>query len=302
MPENVTENSRDRKIVSMSEREFFDFFAGLDNEEIDYKIKCYRVSKEGNKQYKKYLRSYIGQVPDEDEIGDEYGGGHFWLCSLAPDGRTLERHLWVDDIWTNKLNEKNRSRMHAAVPLGQVGPDPIEYFKTVMVDIVKPIIDLQNKTGVKSDSNNSVDAFGKIMDGITEGMVKNLNRIQASVVTRALENMNNSQPAAGAMDADASSGENTSDRLKQVQEIVQGALEFAKQFGKNFLNAEGPKKTLFEKIIQNDEGFKKAQADPAIASAIYQAACDDPDIGRKSADALFTKLGFEIQNQTQEEG
>lgn len=278
------EETQRGKISTLEETEFWEFFTDLESQQIVYEIKCYRVVKNRAKWTRKYLRTYDNECPRHEDIAMEFGSGHFWLTSRHPKTKAVVyKDIFIDEIWDEKRAQAMGIRTLPAggppAQLPNVG-DPMDYFRSVMQDIVVPILKV-TKDGAAQGGDVSTQ-MGRMMDVMSEGMVKNILKIQSAVVTKNLEAIQG--PPAPAPEDE---GVNNS--------IIKDVLDYAKMFGDKFLASRGSMGDKFESLIKKNSAFQQAEKNPDLLSAVYQAACDDGEIGHDKAKALFERLGFEVK-------
>jgi len=273
-----TEEKKDTPIYSLSPVEFKRFFDQQDLNDIEYTIKCYRVSRKKGHTYKTWLKDFVDVCPTEQEIAEEYGGGNFWLVSWDNDGQKVERSMWIDEIWSKRLDENKKVEGgRPADPQPRI--DPLEYMSKILNDVLKPMMLVVGNNNQPAPTGG--DASIKFIERLTESMAKSLGKLQSAVIDQQLEKIEH-KPAAPA--------EVPEDRISFIREI----LDVAKEFGNQLINANPVKSKIYEAAIKSDERFKEIEKDPDLFDALYTEAVNDPDIGKEKADKLFKKLGFEI--------
>lgn len=280
----MTEDNNEKKgtITQPDDNEFYRFFNQKVSANEEFVIQFYRVDRKGNKTYKKWLEDFCDTLPNRQEIAEEYGGGHFWMVAWDDKGNKLEKNLWIDEIWTRRLIESKRVEPGPPKSIEDYkAPDPIEMMKN-MFGMMKPILEASAKSN--NQPAQMVDMMPKLMEGMTEAMMKSLGRVQTAVINKQLESLN--APSQEPKVKEETIGE----KMQYVKEII----EIAKEFGDKLLTANGAKGKMMEKFIKSDKRFSEIAEDPQLYDALYTAAVEDPDIGKSKADALFKKLGFEI--------
>ena len=271
-------------IYHLDNDEFHRYFARAAAENEEFEIKCYRVTRKGNKTYKTWLQDFIDECPSEQELAELYGGGRFWLVAWDNKNRKLEKTVWIDELWTRKLIDSRRVEPGPPQSPQEARPDPLEQLGKVMA-ILKPF--MNGGQPAQPQPNQMADMAVRMMEGMTESMANSLGRIQTAVIDKQLEKLDG-PPAASQEPA-----ETMSDKMGFIKEII----DLAKEFGGQLLNANGIKGKVMEQAIKSDERFAKIQEDPALYDALYTEAVNDPAIGKDKADALFQKLGFAVNQQ-----
>lgn len=283
VPVPETETPNEKPIYHLADNEFYQFFARQVSKNESFVIKCYRVSRQKNKTYKTWLEDFFDEIPEEEDLAKNYGGGQYWLVGYDDNNRKLEKTIWIDEIWTKRLDESRRIPEGRPAAPGERN-DPFEFFSKVMDSFVKPMMQLQNQNN--NNSRNSVDNMGenmgKVYEKIAIGMASGLSKIQSAVIDKQLNKMD--EPA-------QLPHEPVSEKMAFVRELI----GVAKEFGDKLLNANGMKEQLYKAVIEDDERFQKAKEDPDIYDALYTEAVNDPEIGKEKADKLFRKLGFETE-------
>lgn len=283
-----------KPIYSLEEKAFKEYFQKLEADDQDYEISCYRVSRKGNKTYKTWLRSYENEIPETQEIAETYGGGCFWMVAYDTENKKLERTIWIDELWTRKLEQSRRVEPGPPAAPFQGTADSLEYFKTIVQDIVKPM--MQAVQGSNNNQKpNQPDEVMNIMTGVLEtmtvGFANNMNRIQQTMLTKQLEKIETPMPEIK-RDTTAEMG----DKIRLIKEV----LQWVKDWGSTFFKMSGEDENKIKNIIFKDERFKKLQDEPSLLDLLYTEACSNPEIGKDIADKLFSKLGFDLPETSTE--
>jgi hypothetical protein len=247
----------------------------------DYEIKLYRREyTTRGKQPKKFLKRYINYVPLEEEIGEEYGGGTFWLVGWDEDGNEDGTYLHIDESYTAAYKKRMAAEQYQGP---QQQADPLTYTSKIMTDIVRPMLEMAG-----AGKNNNNGSSMKMIEGIAESFSKGLIKMQSAMIQQKLEHIQemNKKPAPIKPDEHA--------WLKDV-------LEFAKPFVGSFLTAKGKPAEWMKNLLVNDERFQKIQEDDLLFKALYTMGCQDQEIGPEKMDSLFKKAGFEIPGDDEEE-
>lgn len=273
---------KESPIDHLDDNEFYRYFAQKANDNEDFEIKCYRVTRKGNKTYKTWLKDFIDECPTEQELADEYGGGRYWLVAWDSKNKKLEKTIWIDELWTRKLMDRQRVDPGPPKSIDEVRPDPMQYI-TKMIELLKPVLSMAGN-GNNMQPNQMLDMMPKLMEGMTTSMIGSLGRMQTALINKSIKNLN--EPAA----TPSQEPDTTSDKMSMIKEI----LELAKEFGGSLLNANGMKGKIMQNFIKSDERFSQITEDPQLYDALYTEAVNDPEIGKSKADALFKKLGFDI--------
>lgn len=290
MAENSGQDeNRGPTIKHVDDCEFQRYFDRLEGSEEGYEIKLYRRIRSGkSKVITTYLKKYVDELPDEDTIGNEFGGGHYMLLHYQENGNRLEKTIWIDEIFTKRLEEKNRvSGMPPNIELLQPRIEPLEYFSKIVNDMLKPMVEMFTQNQNQGPQIQTQDPSGlavRMMERMTESMAASLAKVQERVIDRQLERF----------DEPRDKPEQMTDKMAFIKEI----LGFAKQFGESLINANGTKEKLMKAAIAGSDEFKTIANDPDMFDALYTEAVNDPEIGRDKANKLFEKLGFEIGKET----
>lgn len=291
--ENGDKPKIDHQFPNDFEQEFSEIF---ENEEFEGDIKLYRVRKQGTKYKSFYLRRYEDHCPTYEEIGIEYGAGQYKLYSLAQDGSPKTRNVYLDPVW----DEKKR----------QIQPQA----QTITpADIENIILKMQQNTG---KSTGEFEMFAKAvelltplfkngqgqhpsagLENVVDSFALGIKKLGDTMIKQKIENVTGAnekpelpppEPAGGAA--------TTLNIISQVKEV----LQVAKEAGDTFLNSKGVTERLYKKAIMESDIMKEAMDNSEIASCIFTAGCEDPDIGPEKTRAMFKKLGFDIEEPQQE--
>lgn len=283
MTENSGQEERAKPTIKhVDDNEFKEYFDRLEGIEEGYEIKLYRRIRSGKKVISTYLRTYVDELPNEEMIGNQYGGGQFMLLHYLEGNNRLEKTIWIDEIFTKKLEEEKRVSGYA--PNRESAPriDPLEYFGRIVNDMLKPMISIfQTQTQQQPQSiATQADVAVKMMERMTESMASSLAKVQEKVIDRQLERF----------DTQPERPDSVSDKMAMIKDV----LDMAKTFGEKLLSAKGAKESLYKKMVMESDEFQAIKEDPNMFDAIYTEMTNDPQIGREQADKLFSKLGFEI--------
>lgn len=251
----------------------------------DVTIKLYRVSKVRGHTFKTYLRKYINVIPDEDEIGSEFGGGQYWAISNDLEGQVVDRLIFIDELFTERLNAEKakqnfnqmpQAQLPAQVP-HQIQYDPFKSFKTIL-EAVTPIVAAMSKGAARP-----ADPQGGTLDGITEAFTNSMSKIQEFLIDKQLEKLEGGREPV------------TNDNNSIVSEV----LQIIRQWGPHLIKANGKKAEALKSIVTDDARFQQLQDDPDVIDAIYTMGSQDPEIGQEKMDRIFEKLGFGAEASTQ---
>jgi hypothetical protein len=270
-------------IKTVNEKEFADFFDRLEGQDEGWEIKLYRRHRKGTKAYTTFLRKYVDELPEEEDIGKEFGGGQFLLVHYTGGGNRIEKCIWIDELWTKRLEESRRVNPGPPQPPADFlnKSDPLEYFSRMVNDMLKPMLSVMQMQQAPQSSENQFSMVQHMFESMTESMAASLGKVQSAIIDKQLERIE--APPAERPESDK-------DKMGFIREI----LEIAKEFGGALLGANGVKRRIMEQAIKQDERFKQLQEDPDLFDALYTEAVSDPDIGREKANKLFSKLGFEV--------
>ena len=249
------------------------FFDAFNMYEEDYTVKLYRVQRKGNKTYKTYLRKYENDVPDEDDVGNQFGGGHFWAVSNDLEGKTVCKDLWIDHTFTDNLLKKNVITPHLAPGASPPVPaDPFDQFSKLAI-IIKDLGALNNGNG------NSQAGMGTMIEGIADAFTKGMGKIQNALIDKQLEKLEAPVPEPVSTEP-------------STKEVILDVVDTIKDFMGPILRANDAKAKKYSESIKQSDKFKQVQENPELYDAIYTEACNDPDIGQDKIDKIFHKLGF----------
>lgn len=271
-------------IHTASEKEFADYFERLEGENESWEIKLYRRHRKGKKAYTTFLRKYQDELPEEEDIGAEFGGGQFLLVHYPGGGNRLEKSIWIDELWTKRLDENRRVTAGPPQPPAEFFQknDPLEYFSRMVNDMLKPMLSvMQMQQPPANNQTQNFDMVSRMFESMTESMAASLGKVQTAIIDKQLQKLDAPEPERH---------ETEGERMSFIREV----LEIAKEFGGQLLGANGIKGRLMEQVIKSDDRFKQLQDDPDLYDALYTEAVNDPEIGKDKADKLFRKLGFEV--------
>ena len=239
-------------------REFNEVFSNF-NESIDYEVKLYRVT--GVKRTKNFLKKFINEIPDEELIGNEYGGGKFAIMGVHPIEKKLHcKYYDIDELFTKKLEDRNK----AAENLNLNSP------------ISNPISQLKELTSIIKDMNVNQNPIN-LMEGMTTMFTKGLSKIQGAVIDNTIDNMKN--------------------KPEEKETDISSILEMISNFGNKFLEARGQQAELYKQVIKSDPNFQQAEEDEDLIVEIYDSCCEDPNIGKEKIDSIMDKLGLKTPGE-----
>lgn len=272
----LPEEQPEKDVIISPDGDFKKFFEKkFDTFEEEYTIKLYRISKAmKGRTYKTYLKKFVCHVPDEDEIGEEFGGGHFWCVSNDLPGKiAVEKSIWIDEIFTKRIESKNMvNHGYPREPSPMEPPPPVQDPLESMGKLLKMIAPILQAGG----KSNEGPGVATMMEGMADAFTKGMTKIQGALIDKQLDKMDEPAP------------ENDQEKLSTVREIV-GLI---REFGGPILNSSGIKQSIMKTAIKSDENFQKVKDDPDLIDAIYTMACEDPEIGQDKIDKVFEKLGF----------
>lgn len=235
---------------------FYDF---TDN--LDYEIKLYRVV--GVKRTKKYLRKYESEIPDEEMIGNMYGGGKFAIMGVHPtNGKLHTKYFDIDEIFDRhaaRLGGRTSSQLDLNSPISS----PISQ--------LKELSEIMKNLGAGPAAQPL-----KMMEGITEMFTNGLKKIQNVVIDQQIDRMKQ-QPE----------NENEKSDLSSILELIN-------TFGNKFLEARGPQENLYKQVIKSDPKFQEVSEDDDLIVELYETCCQDPEIGKDKINKIMEKLGIEV--------
>lgn len=240
-------------------RQFFE--NGLSDIDPDnFEIVLYRVSRGTRGKVKKTFLKRFFDIPMEEEIGDQFGSGDYFVITTHPiTGKVLSRFIYLDKIF-----DKEPPPGSAAAPAG----NDIATIKEI-INLVAPIIQARPQTDplmlMEKMSSIMVGGMKKMNDALIE---KNVNSIRPEII------QNTPGEYAG---------------------IVKDVIEIIKNWGGKFLESKGFKEKAYKSIILDSDEMQAAKENQLLASAIYSAGCLDPEIGQEKITNLMRKLDFDIE-------
>lgn len=280
----MSEEVKQPPIDHLDDGEFHRYFQQKANDNEDFEIKCYRVTRKGNKTYKTWLEDFIDECPTEQDLAEKYGGGRYWLVAWDAKNRKLEKTVWIDELWTRKLMESQRVQPGPPKSIEETRPDPMEYMGK-MFAMMKPFIEMATKGNSTPQPNQMSEMAVRMMEGMTDAMMNSLGRVQTAVIDKQLAKLDAPPP-----EPQREPEKSPADIMAFIREII----DLAKEYGGQLLAANGVKGKIMESVIKSDERFTQIAEDPQLYDALYTEAVKDPEIGKEKADALFKKLGFSI--------
>lgn len=235
----------------------------------DFEIILYKVTPKGKKRVKEFLKRYINEVPKEEDMGYEFGGGLFWAIGYDEDGKEHFTYIRISDHFTKLKEQREKANL---IPVQQ---DPFQGIKNAM-ELIKPMIDL-----VKTNNKNNGNDVNKVLDTIIEGYSKGMVKLQTAFVNKELQHMEEL---------------NKNSRIPPPEKMnwVKDVLNFAKPFVDSFLNSKGQLHDFMKNKLLNNPDFQNIKDDDLLFKYLYTLMVKDDEIGREKADQLFEKAGFEV--------
>lgn len=288
---NPEETEKTPAVASLAEREFERYFEDLANDDFDFDLKLYRVVRNVKKTKKTYLRKYVNELPDEEQIGEEFGGGQFWLAHNGEDGTLFEKTIHIDEIFTQRLAKRRYGEQ--APPQAAQG-EPLQYVSKIINDMLVPMLGIMkgNQAPAPQQSNQPdmmANMAVKMIEGMTESLANGLTRIQSSIIDKQLNQIEGGEKPMPAVE-------------ESKNPIVREILDLVKEYGPKLLKAKGIKAKVYQELIQEDERVQKVKEEPGLSDIIYTAAVNDPEIGPDKARKLFEKAGFDFEDQPSTNG
>lgn len=281
---NNGREARELEIPTDFEREFSELF---DDEAPD--IKLYRMKKVGTKFKGFFLKTYEAYVPTHEDIGNQFGGGHFKLYTVKPNGEPWTRNIYLDEVWNKKDSNGGITKEDLQELFAGAQPKTPDY-TTVFKEVAEVFKTIQQAPAApaapppSSVIDSVVEAFSNGLKRMGELMIKNQ-------INQAREPEQIQAPAADPPQEGALA------YIHQIKEVI----TIAKEMGEQFLKSRGMTEKVMKEAIMKSNIMKEAQGNQELASAIFTAGCQDPDIGPDVTKKLFQKLGFQIDETPQSE-
>jgi len=276
----IDREKRKRELIETNPDYYRLFKSEFNDPEMDFEIKLYRREYIGRgKQPKKFLKRYVNYVPTEEEIGEEFGGGTFWLLAWNENGEEDCSYLTLDERFTKRLQQKEQAAQMLQAPAQQ---NPLEYTSSIMKDIIRPMMEMVGKGGSRNGDSS------KMVENIAESFSRGLMRMQQAMVTQKLEHLK---------EMEKKPVPPKPDQYAWVKDV----LQFAKPFVDGFINAKGKSADWMKKILMNDPRFQQIKDDDVLFKLLYTLGCEDNDIGPDKMNELFEKAGFEVPEDEPEQ-
>jgi len=225
----------------------------------DIEIIAYRVIKQHRRKRRLFLKRF-DYIPGEEELGELFGGGEYWLKADfvgQADNEIIAKTIYLDSSFNKPLDVPTNDQQD-----------------TIISSLVK-MVEEKNKP---KNEFGAVEQMGEVMIGM-------LQKVGNAVVDKTLDKLDPPVPALPEV-------EPTQDQYNIVKDVI-GII---KEWGPKILKMPQAGIDLgIKPIIDGSEQMQAAKADPQLASIIYSAGCEEPEIGPDKMGALMKKLGFELE-------
>ena len=258
-------------------KSYFDKYFASDQ---DFELRLYRYE---NKK-KTFLREYYCERPNEPQIGDEFGGGSYYLMGIDPVTRkTRSKYIHIDQLYTKKLKERERDELRLTQPgAPQAREDPFNIALKIL-DVFKPILE----QAMKSNSRAAPVMGGteKMMQPIMENVIKSFTQGFGMMGKTMIENQQ-----------EIMNHKITAEKTQEFGNTIAGEIVgLVKDLGAKYLES---KKSIMDVIqdgkIPADKMSLIMKASQQDINEVYNALCDDPTVGEEKTNNIFTKLGINV--------
>lgn len=262
------------------------FFEDALNQLDSFEVKIYRVI-DLKKRQRAFLRRVICQkiddIPSEEEIGEEYGSGHYVLMGIDTENRQMySKDVIIDRVFDSGREPFGRYNPNTPKPGSEISQ--LELMKS-MVEILKPFIEarVSPQTATAEPSY-----FPKMMNGVMDTLTEGMKKMSGAMIDSKIESLRPAEPDPGPPPANENA------------ELIQSIVGMVKEWGGTFLKAKGPQEAVIKNVIQEDERFQKITEDQQLFNQLYTELVSDPNVGQAKANAIFQKLGFDTAGGEEE--
>lgn len=268
------------------ERYFQEVFA-----EVDFEIKLYRFADE-KKGLKLFLHKYINEIPDEERIGLEYGGGRYFALGINPvTDKIYSKNINIDETFSELKRERDREaqeeKKRQAILTGQPYPqqqtDPVLLMKEFFT-MISPLFETLAKAQAKPPPQQE-NIFGEAIPKVITGA--------AGIFTNAFKTMSDNFMRAQQDLIDQNREGETSELGPDdpKTKILETVVDFVKAFGTKLIDSKGDG---LVNTLKSDPQIQQLIKDKDLLSMVYSSCAHDKTIGKKRIDGIFKKLNVEV--------
>ena len=262
--------------------------------DVDFEIKLYRFPSDNKfhrKPQKTYLKKYINEIPDEDEIGNEYGGGHYYAMGHHPiENKLYTKHIFIDEVYNRIKADREKEALKDKQLMGYPGIapqiDPINMMKEFL-GMITPLIEAVSKArGEKNDSPYS-DMIPKVVTGAAEVFTGAFKKMSENFINAQQEMYQNRMLDNNDFEEEGSPPAEDGPQAK----IIGGIVDIIKAFGQRILMA--PPADV-QGLVNADPKIAAVLQDKDLLSLVYSACVADKSIGKKRIDKIMAKLNVNV--------
>jgi len=295
----MTTSDKNNNEKTQIPREVDLFFKGHANHS-QFTIKLYEQEKKRNGKVKKeWLCNYDNELPDEEDIREDWGGGDYVLFSdvIDNDGKPLMKEVPISKVWgkgkvrlmlESERKKQEQIEMAGSLPTPQNPPrnlwDDIEKISNIASPIVDKIVN-----AIKEKPKN--DTFESLQKTLMKGHIDSLSQMRNALTTNTINQL---MPKTPKKNNDEFGG-------AMVKEIVMDAYEGIKKHLPKYLNASGVKRDVYEEMMKENDTFQQVTGDLESVNQLYDMLCKDPEIGKGKANEFIQKLGLEVDDDDLEQ-
>lgn len=259
---------------------FFRTHQGTD----DFTIKLYeKLTRSNGKIKKEFLQSYHGELPDEDQIKEDYGAGDYLLWSnvLDDNGNNLYKEIAISKIFGKGKVRREAEAAQAPAVLQQNKPvDPFETFERVM-KIANPTIE---RLISAFQSRPQTDNFESLQRTMLKGQVESMQQLGTAYQKMLIDKIKE----------EGKKGNNDDMEKSFLKEVVLDAYEGIKKYLPDYLSANRLEQKIYDKMLQKNDTYQAVMSDSEAANQLYSVLCADPEVGEVKAAEFAQRAGLQV--------
>lgn len=270
--------------------EYHSFYNDRMGQDTEYTVRVYRIPKNKTKGLE-YLDKFIECVPDEGELGLEYGA-----CQLRCHGKRPGqvnpdvRIVNLPAIWDKRKRENDLKMQGSTQGSG---------------DLEKSLLIMERLAGIMDKFNGA--APGKI--GATKpltGALREIENMQVDLVKKSIKERQSLLTEFKQIQAEnagpvplANDGEDSKSLWDHP--FIDETLEAIMEHGRAWLGAKPDTKEKYAKSFNKNEAFQGIMKDENMILALYNKGCSMDKAGKELMDNLFHEVGIDVETKEPEQ-